>query len=148
MVPTKAIRTAPSLVSPNVSPRARNVSSNINNTMNDVPLTGSIPVSPITRTAIAPKRNVVRINTTANITAAAIGNPPIAKIKIIAKNAMIMNIGICINGHSYQPFPSIYSSLFSPENALLISAKILTNVGAIFSNPSRPPPSIAPIAIV
>ena len=62
--------------------------------MNEVPDTGSIPVSPITLTAIAPRRNVVNRRTTANITDGNIGNPPRTKIIIIAKNAITMKIGI------------------------------------------------------
>ena len=42
--------------------------------MKDVPETGSIPVSPITRTAIAPSRNVVANRTIANNTAGNAGN--------------------------------------------------------------------------
>ena len=39
------------------------------------------------------------------------------------------------------------SSPLSPENAVLISLNIEIKVGAIFSRPNAPPPSIAPIAI-
>ena len=77
--------------------------------MNDVPETGSMPVSPITLTAIAPSRKVVKMSTVAKINEANIENPPIVKIKIIEKKVTIMNIGICFNGHSYHPLPSIYS---------------------------------------
>ncbi len=77
--------------------------------MNEVPETGSIPVSPITLTAIAPSRKVVIMSTVAKINDAKIENPPIVKINIIEKKVTIMKIGICFNGHSYHPFPSIYS---------------------------------------
>ena len=116
--------------------------------MKDVPDTGSIPVSPMTRTAIAPSKNVVKINTVAKTMAAAIGNPPIQKMMIIAINEKPMNSGIWCKGHSYQPLPSMYSCPFSPPNALAMSPKIDTNVGAILSRPSKPPPRMAPIAIV
>ena len=116
--------------------------------MKEVPDTGSIPVSPITLTAIAPRRKVVNRSTIENITEGSTGNPPITNIMIMAKNAIIMKIGICDSGHSYQPLPSMNSSPLSPENAVLISPNIDTKVGAIFKSPSTPPPSIAPIAII
>ena len=77
--------------------------------MKDVPETGSIPVSPITLTAIAPSKKVVMISTVAKINEAKIENPPKVKINIIEKNVSTMNIGMCFNGHSYHPLPSIYS---------------------------------------
>ena len=116
--------------------------------MKEVPDIGSIPVSPITLTAIAPRRNVVSSNTVENIIEGSIGNPPKIKIIEIAKNERIMNIGMCDNGHSYQPLPSTNSSPFSPEKAPEISPKIPINVGVIFRRPNSPPPRIAPIAIV
>tara|TARA_B110000881_G_scaffold118228_1_gene103761 strand:- start:12 stop:212 length:201 start_codon:yes stop_codon:yes gene_type:complete len=63
-------------------------------TMKEVPETGSIPVSPITLTAIAPNRNVVESNTTENNKEGKRGNPPRTKIKIMAIEAIIINIGI------------------------------------------------------
>ena len=116
--------------------------------MKEVPETGSIPVSPITLTAIAPNRNVVRISTIANIADGRAGNPPIRKVSIIAKNEIPMKTGIWVSGHSYQPLFSMKSSPLSPVKAEEMSPKIETNVGAIFTSPKIPPPSIAPIAIV
>ena len=72
--------------------------------MNDVPDTGSIPVSPITLTAIAPSRNVVMINTVAKIRDASIENPPMVNISIIEKNVRIMNIGMCFKGIHTIPY--------------------------------------------
>ena len=77
--------------------------------MNDVPETGSIPVSPITLTAIAPNRKVVNISTVAKISDARIEKPPRVNITIIEKKVRIMKIGMCFSGHSYHPLPSIYS---------------------------------------
>ena len=77
--------------------------------MKEVPDTGSIPVSPITLTAMAPSKKVVKINTVAKINDARIEKPPMVKIKIIEKNVNTMNIGMCFNGHSYHPLPSMYS---------------------------------------
>ena len=136
------------VVKSNRSCAFKNTPSNINRTMNDVPDTGSIPVSPITLTAIAPSRNVVKIRTEANISDASIENPPMVKIRIIEKKVKIMNIGICFNGHSYHPFPSIYSWLPSPLSAPPISLKIFRKVLYILARPNIPPPTIAPIAIV
>ena len=62
--------------------------------MKDVPETGSIPVSPITLTAIAPNRKVVKIRTTANIAEGSSGNPPTMNVRIIAKNEITMKTGI------------------------------------------------------
>ena len=65
VVPTSAIRTASSLFSPvGVFRKTRR---SIRSTMKEVPETGSIPVSPITLTAIAPRRKVVERRTTENI---------------------------------------------------------------------------------
>ena len=77
--------------------------------MNEVPETGSIPVSPITRTAIAPSRKVVRMRTVANTSEASTEKPPTVKIKIIARKVIPMKIGMCLSGHSYHPLPSMYS---------------------------------------
>ena len=103
--------------------------------MNEVPETGSIPVSPMTLTAIAPSKKVVASNTIAKIKAGMIGKPPSANIATIATNAIPMKIGMCSSGHSYHPLSSMNSSPFSPVNAREMSPKILTNVGAIFSRP-------------
>ena len=103
--------------------------------MNEVPETGSIPVSPMTLTAIAPSKKVVASRTIAKIIAGNRGNPPKANIAIIATNAIPMNIGMCSRGHSYHPLPSMNSSPFSPVKALAMSPNMLTNVGAIFRSP-------------
>ena len=116
--------------------------------MNEVPETGSIPVSPITLTAIAPSMKVVKIRTNANTKAARGEKPPMVKMTIIARKVMPMKIGMCLSGHSYQPRPSMYSWLPSPLNAAPMSEKIVANVRHILTNPNMPPPTIAPIAMV
>ena len=88
------------------------------------------------------------INTVAKIREASIENPPIVKISIIEKNVRIMKIGMCFNGHSYHPLPSIYSWLPSPFNAPPMSLNMFKNVLYILARPNIPPPTIAPIAIV
>ncbi len=133
VVPTRAISTDSSLVRP--IGRLRKTRRSISRTMNEVPETGSIPVSPITRTAIAPSRNVVDRRTTAKTMAGSTGNPPTQKMMIIAKKAIPMKIGMWLRGHSYQPRSSMYSSPFSPEKALLMSPNMLTKVGVILSSP-------------
>ena len=115
--------------------------------MKDVPETGSIPVSPITLTAIAPSRKVVISKINENTMLATNGNSPSMKITIIEPNVRSMKIGICESGHSYQPLPSMYSLPLSPLNALPMSTKIFANVFHIFSRPKIPPPTIAPIAM-
>ena len=107
-----------------------------------------MPVSPITLTAMAPRRKVVRINTIANIADGRAGKPPIRKVRIIAKNEIPMKTGMCVSGHSYHPLFSMNSSPLSPVKADDMSPKIDTNVGAILTSPNIPPPSIAPMAIV
>ena len=72
----------------------KKTSKSINNTMKDVPETGSIPVSPITLTAIAPNKKVVESKTIENNIAGNIGNPPKTNINIIAIDAISINIGI------------------------------------------------------
>ena len=116
--------------------------------MNEVPETGSIPVSPMTRTAMAPSKKVVMIRTVANTSEARTEKPPTVKMRIIARKVIPIKIGICLSGHSYQPFPSMYSWLPSPLNAAPMSAKMLTKVFHIFANPNIPPPTIEPIAMV
>ena len=148
VVPTNPSRTASCFDNPSSLSKFRNKPRSINRTMKEVPETGSIPVSPITRTAIAPKRKVVRISTVAKINAAAIGKPPTQKMRIIERNVNPMKIGICIRGHSYQPLPSMYSWDPSPLKADPISLKMLANVLHIFASPNIPPPTIEPIAIV
>ena len=115
--------------------------------MKDVPETGSIPVSPITLTAIAPSRNVVIKSISAKTTLAIIGKSPSMKIMIIAPNVISMNIGMWASGHSYQPLPSMYSFPLSPLNALPISTNMFANVFHILRRPNIPPPTIAPIAM-
>ena len=146
VVPTKAIRTDSSLFSP--TSRLRNISSSISSTMKEVPETGSMPVSPITLTAIAPSRKVVNISTMANIAEGIRGKPPTRNVRIIAKNEITMKTGMWVSGHSYQPLFSMNSSPLSPVNAEDMSPKIEMNVGAILISPKIPPPRIAPIAIV
>ena len=51
-------------------------------------------VSPITLTAIAPRRNVVESNTIENKIAGIIGKPPKTNINIIATEAINRKIGI------------------------------------------------------
>ena len=133
VVPTSAISTDSSLLRP--TGRLRNTRSSISSTMKEVPETGSIPVSPMTRTAMAPSKNVVASRTMANSMAGSTGKPPMTKMTIIAKNAIPMNIGMWSRGHSYQPLSSTYSSPFSPVKALLMSPKMLAKVGVILSSP-------------
>ena len=92
VVPTNAISTDSSLFSPTSA--LRNMSRSIRSTMNEVPETGSMPVSPMTLTAIAPRRNVVKIRTIANIADGRRGNPPTRKVMIIAKNDIVMKMGM------------------------------------------------------
>ena len=125
----------------------KNTPNNIRRTINDVPDTGSIPVSPITLTAIAPRRKVVSNKTTENTMLAKRGKSPSMKITIIEPNVKSMKIGICARGHSYHPSPGMYSLPLSPLSALAISPNIFANVFHIFSNPKIPPPTIAPIAM-
>ena len=61
--------------------------------MKEVPLTGSIPVSPMTRTAIAPSKKVATPTIIANRRLGISGKPPIVKMKVIAKKEIMMNIG-------------------------------------------------------
>ena len=147
MVPTSPRRTASCVVRPSGSVKFKNTPNNISRTMNDVPETGSIPVSPITLTAIAPSRNVVISKISEKTILAKSGNSPNMKITIIEPNVKSMKIGICESGHSYHPLPSMYSLPLSPLNALPISTKMLANVFHIFSRPKIPPPTIAPIAM-
>ena len=116
--------------------------------MNDVPETGSIPVSPMTRTAIAPSMNVVRISTRAKTRAANGEKPPMEKMMIIATNVTPIKMGMCFSGHSYQPRPSMYSWLPSPLKAAPISVKMLAKVRHILASPNIPPPTMAPMAMV
>ena len=135
------------MVRPNGSVKFRNTPNSINNTMNDVPETGSIPVSPITLTAIAPSRKVVINRIRENTMLAINGNSPNMKITIIEPNVSSMKIGMCANGHSYHPLPSMYSFPLSPLNAFPMSTKMFANVFHIFRRPNIPPPTIAPIAM-
>tara|TARA_B100000131_G_scaffold243759_1_gene236435 strand:+ start:1622 stop:1924 length:303 start_codon:yes stop_codon:yes gene_type:complete len=92
VVPIRAIRTDSSLVNP--KSKFKKIINSISKTMKDVPETGSIPVSPMTLTAIAPRRKVVNSNTVEKIIEGSIGYPPRIKIMEIAKNERIMKIGI------------------------------------------------------
>ena len=148
VVPTRPRRTASCLFKPRAESKLRKIPSSIKRTMNDVPETGSIPVSPMTRTAIAPKRNVVMIRTVAKMKAAAIGKPPTQKMRIIERKVSPMKIGMCMSGHSYQPFPSMYSCEPSPLKAAPMSLKMFAKVLHIFASPNIPPPTIEPIAMV
>ena len=146
VVPTRDIRIDSSLLSP--TSRFRKIIRRIRRTMNEVPETGSIPVSPITLTAMAPSRKVVDSSTTENISEGNTGYPPMTKMTVIATSEIAMKMGMWYSGHSYQPFPSTYSSPCSPEKACVMSPKIPMNVGAILNSPRNPPPRIAPIATV
>ena len=92
VVPTSAISTDSSFVRP--TSRFRKTSRRISSTMKEVPDTGSMPVSPITLTAIAPSRKVVERSTTENIREGSTGYPPMTKIRVIEKNDRTMNIGM------------------------------------------------------
>ena len=146
VVPTSAMSTDSSLSSPTSA--FRKIRRSIRSTMNEVPDTGSIPVSPMTLTAMAPSRNVVKISTIANMADGSIGNPPMRNVIIIAKNEIVMNIGMCVRGHSYHPLFSMNSSPLSPVNAVVMSPNIEMKVGAILTRPNIPPPRMAPMAIV
>ena len=93
VVPTKPSSTALSVVRFRKSLAFKNTPNNIRRTMNEVPDTGSIPVSPMTLTAIAPSKNVVEIRTIANTKAAAIEKPPIAKIIGLDRSGIYMKNG-------------------------------------------------------
>ena len=116
--------------------------------MNDVPETGSMPVSPMTRTAMAPSMNVVRMRTEAKTRADRGENPPMEKITIMAMKVTPMKMGMCLSGHSYQPLPSMYSWLASPLKADPMSVKMSAKVRHILNRPNIPPPTIAPMAMV
>ena len=94
VVPTNPIRIASSLDRPSASRKFRNSPSSINSTMKEVPDTGSIPVSPITRTAIAPSRKVVTATTIAKMMLGNSGNPPRVNMTIIAMKAMPRKMGM------------------------------------------------------
>ena len=148
VVPTRPKRTASWVLSWSKSCALRKTPSSIKSTMKEVPETGSIPVSPITRTAIAPSKKVVMMSTVANTKDARTENPPTVKINNIATNVTPMKIGMCLRGHSYHPLPSMYSWLPSPLKAVPMSEKILRNVLYIFARPNIPPPTMEPIAMV
>ena len=148
VVPTKPSRTASWVSRARRSWALRNTPSNIKRTMKDVPETGSMPVSPITRTAMAPSMNVVKIRTSAKTRAARGEKPPMLKMRIMAKNVMPMKMGMCFSGHSYQPLPGMYSWLPSPLNAAPMSVKMFAKVLHIFASPNMPPPTMAPMAMV
>ena len=116
--------------------------------MNDVPDTGSMPVSPITRTAMAPSMKVVAMSTVANKAEATTGKPPRVKMAIIEKKVTAMKMGMCLSGHSYQPLPSMYSALPSPRKAEPMSLKMARKVLYIFASPNSPPPTMQPMATV
>ena len=92
VVPTRDISIDSSLVRP--TSKFRKIMSRIRRTMNEVPETGSIPVSPITRTAIAPRRNVVERRTIEKISEGTAGYPPRTKMSVIAKREINMKIGM------------------------------------------------------
>ncbi len=93
VVPTKPSKIASSLVKPNVSRKFKNNPNSPKRTMKDVPLTGSIPVSPITLTAIAPNKKVAIPTIIANKILGIRGKPPTVKINDIATNEIIIKIG-------------------------------------------------------
>ena len=70
-----------------------------------VPDTGSILVSPMTLTAIAPKAKVVRHNTKEKIKE---GKKPncVEKVRVIPINETSNITGMWLIGHSYHPLPS------------------------------------------
>ena len=92
VVPTRDIRIDSSLSSP--TSRFRKIIRRIRRTMNEVPETGSIPVSPITLTAIAPSRKVVDSSTTENMKEGNTGYPPMTKMMVIATSEIAMKMGM------------------------------------------------------
>ena len=82
------------MVRPSGSVKFKNTPNNISRTINDVPETGSIPVSPITLTAIAPSKNVVASNITEKTMLARKGKSPNLNMIIIAPKVSSMKIGM------------------------------------------------------
>ena len=101
VVPTRA-NTAVSL---SLNPNPLKIRTNIKSTMKLVPETGSILVSPITLTAIAPNAKVVKHRTSEKISEAKKPNC-VEKAKVIPISETINRTGMWLIGHSYQPFPS------------------------------------------
>ena len=77
-------------------------------TRNDVAETGSVPVSPMTLTAIAPKKNVVATRSSENTSEAPMGKPPMENMNAQPIKVITARMRMCCAGHSYHPFPGIY----------------------------------------